>query len=195
MNIETKNPVFWLKGHKTLLRPLEERDLTVIYQGINDPETWQYLANTWPKGKELEKDWIKKKQQMPTDDMTLAVCAHDGELIGTMGLHKIDWINRTAETGTVIFSADHRGKGYGYDAKMMLLYYAFRMLNLHLVTSRAIGFNDRSVNYSQKCGYKVDTRLRQRLFRDGNYYDEVILSVLCSEWLPLWEKFKQGLSN
>jgi RimJ/RimL family protein N-acetyltransferase len=119
--------------------------------------------------------------------------ALEGELIGTMGLHRIDYQNGTATTGSVIFDERYRNQGYGTDAKMVLLDYVFNMLGLYLVESRVIGFNDRSAAYSQKCGYVVEARLRSRFYRFGQRHDEIILSVIRDEWLPLWEEYQKGL--
>jgi len=182
----------WRKGKTTFLRPLELADAPTVYWGINNPEAYEYLANTDPKGFGFEEEWIKSKQKPSSTDVTTAACLiATGELIGTMGLHKIDSINRTAVTGAVIFKAEHQGKGYGTDAKMTLLDYAFNFRNLELIESRVVGFNGRSARYSAKCGYVEEARLRRRHFRRGAWHDEIILSVIREEWLPLWEQYQR----
>jgi RimJ/RimL family protein N-acetyltransferase len=157
--------VFWRKGKKTMLCPLEIGDAPVIYRDINHPDSYSFLLSTNPKGLGFEEDWIKSKQKTDGKDITVGICTLEGLLIGTMGLHYIEMIHRTAVTGSVIFDESYRNKGYGTDAKMVLLDYAFNILGLEVVESRAIGFNERSSAYSQKCGYKVEARLRSRFFR------------------------------
>jgi RimJ/RimL family protein N-acetyltransferase len=194
MTEETKaTRVYWRKGKKTLLCPLEIGDASVIYRGINHPDSYSFLLSTDPKGLGYEEEWIKSKQKSDGKDITVGICTLEGELIGTMGLHQIDHLHGRAITGSVIFDEKYRNQGYGTDAKMVLLDYAFNMLGLAVVESRAIGFNDRSAAYSVKCGYKVEARLRSRFFRFGQRHDEIILSVLREEWLPLWEEYKQDL--
>jgi RimJ/RimL family protein N-acetyltransferase len=185
--------VFWRKGKKTMLCPLEVGDAPVIYRGINHPDAYGFLLNTDPKGLGFEEDWIKSKQKPDERDLTVGICTLEGILIGTMGLHRIDLLHGKATTGSVIFDETYRNQGYGTDAKMTLLDYAFNMLGLEVVESRAIGFNDRSSAYSQKCGYKVEARLRSRFYRFGQRHDEIVLSVVRDEWLPLWEEYKKGL--
>ncbi len=194
MTEETKTTrVYWRRGKKTLLCPLEIGDAPVIYRGINNPDSYSFLLNTDPKGLGFEEDWIKSKQKPDGKDITVGICTHEGLLIGTMGLHHIDLLNRTAVTGAVIFDEAFRSKGYGTDAKMVLLDYAFNMLGLEVVESRVIGFNKRSSAYSQKCGYKVEARLCSRFYRFGKRHDEIILSVVRKDWLPLWKKYKKDL--
>jgi RimJ/RimL family protein N-acetyltransferase len=185
--------VFWRKGKMTTLCPLEVTDAPAIYRGINHPDSYSFLLNTGPRGLGFEEDWIKSKQKLDEKDITVGICTHEGLLIGTMGLHHIDLLNRTAVAGAVIFDEAFRNKGYGTDAKMVLLDYGFNMLGLEVVESRVIGFNKRSSAYSQKCGYKVEARLRSRFYRFGKRHDEIILSVVRKDWLPLWKKYKKDL--
>jgi len=194
MTEETKSTrVFWRKGKKTMLCPIEITDAPVIYRGVNHPDSYSFLLNTDPKGLGFEEEWIKSKQKTDGKDLTVAICTLQGVLIGTMGLHQIDHLHSRAVTGSVIFDEAFRNQGYGTDAKMVLLDYAFNMLGLHVIESRVIGFNNRSASYSQKCGYKVEARLRSRFYRFGQRHDEIILSVLRDEWLPLWEEYKKDL--
>lgn len=193
MSEQTPNAI-WRQGKETFLRPLELNDAPIIYRGINEPSAYEYLANTDPKGFGFEEEWINSKQKPSDSDIAVAICLlQTGELVGTMGLHKIDPVHRTATTGAVIFAKEHQGKGYGTDAKMTLLDYAFNFRNLELIESRVIGFNGRSARYSAKCGYVEEARLRRRYFRRGKWHDEIILSVTKDEWLPLWEKFRQEI--
>jgi RimJ/RimL family protein N-acetyltransferase len=169
---------------------LEAAHAAIIYRGINQPDTYEYLNSTLPKGLSFEEAWLERMQTPSEKQLVVGICTEADELIGTMGLHNIDLINRVAETGSVIFAEQHRNQGYATDAKMVLLEYAFNYLGLYIVTSRAIGFNGRSAAYSKKCGYVEEARLRSRIFRNGERHDEIILSVTREEWLPLWEAYQ-----
>jgi RimJ/RimL family protein N-acetyltransferase len=188
MSIDAKEVQF-LVGKKVKLRPLFEADLQLCLKWINDPEVRVFLSSHLPVGLEKELEWLKR---LNTDGgVTLAIVTiADNKHIGNIGLHRIDWKDRKAETGTVIGEKDYWGKGYGTDAKMILLDYAFNNLNLHKITSRVLAFNKRSLHYSLHCGYKVEGTLRQSVFRNGKYWDEILLGVFKEEWLPYWKKFK-----
>ena len=98
--------------------------------------------------------------------------------------------NRTATTGSMIMQENHRGQGYGTDAKMLLLAYAFLELDLFKVRSQVIGSNTRSARYSAKCGYAEEGRLRAELLRDGVRHDLIQLAVFKNVWLPLWAEYQ-----
>ncbi len=102
--------------------------------------------------------------------------------IGTIGLHNINWVDRNATTGTVIGEAKHRGKGYSKDAKMVLLEYAFLTLGMHKIISHADARNIASIEYSKSCGYVFESRLKEHLFRNGEWVDMVSLACFYKDW-------------
>ncbi len=113
----------------------------------------------------------------------------DGKPIGTMGIHAIDYRHRIATTGALIGESGYWGKGYGSEAKMLLLEYAFNTLNLRKICSEVIAFNERSTKYSLKCGYKIEGTKKLHHYAKGQYWDVIQLAVFREDWLPLWEAF------
>jgi RimJ/RimL family protein N-acetyltransferase len=111
--------------------------------------------------------------------------------IGTIGIHRLDYENRIAVTGAAIGEKDCWGKGYGTEAKMLLLDFAFNTLNLRKIYSHVLVNNPRSKRYSEKCGYVIEAKLPQHHFRDGTYVDEWILAVYAETWQTLWAKTKK----
>jgi RimJ/RimL family protein N-acetyltransferase len=158
----------------------------------NEPESRQYLGRVMPIGEKQEAEWAERANTSANDAVfVIALKDKKRTPIGTMGLHRIDWVNRRATTGSVMLE-DHCGKGFGSDAKMLLLNWAFNELGLRKIESRVLAFNGRSQAYSEKCGYKEVARLREHTLRRGAYHDEVILEVYVEEWRKLWEKFEAG---
>ncbi|HEY9481177.1 MAG TPA: GNAT family protein [Candidatus Paceibacterota bacterium] len=183
--------VVFLRGKKTLLRPLEEEDLPLLTKWINDREVTRYLVTYLPMSAEKERDWFMKLKDNK-DEVTLGVCLLDGTLIGVMGTHHIDWKDRITTTGAFIGDKRYWGKGYGTDAKMQLLNYCFNTLNLRKIQSRVIAFNARSLAYSKHCGYQIEGTSRLETFKEGKYWDVVDLGLFREEWLPYWEKYLKG---
>lgn len=111
--------------------------------------------------------------------------------IGNIGIHGIERENGIATTGAAIGEKDCWGKGYGTEAKMILLEYAFNTLNLRKIYSRVLAINPRSRAYSEKCGYVLEAILPKHHFRQGRYVDELVLAVYADAWRTLWEKTKR----
>ncbi|OGZ07946.1 MAG: hypothetical protein A2942_03115 [Candidatus Lloydbacteria bacterium RIFCSPLOWO2_01_FULL_50_20] len=187
-----ERPVIFLEGKKVILRPLNKHtDAEKLQRWINDPEVRHNLVMIFPQTLKNEEDFIDRGGDAAKGVVLGMVLKETGELIGTMALHEIDWPNRNASTGAMIGEKKYWGKGYGTDAKMLLLDYAFNTLNLHTVSSTAFAFNKRSIRYSIHCGYKVEGVQRSRLFRSGRYWDRVHLGVSKREWLPIWRRYKE----
>jgi RimJ/RimL family protein N-acetyltransferase len=183
----THAPVKFLIGERLYLRPIEESDLTRCQRWINNPEVRQFIATQFPVDEIGERDWhTKRNRSVPPSSMTFAIILNDGdEHIGNMGLERIDWHNRSAITGTLIGDPQHRGKGYGSAAKMLLLGYCFDTLGLERVATKVLATNERSLRCQLKCGYKEEGRLRRTHFVAGRWCDTVILSILADEWRAL----------
>jgi RimJ/RimL family protein N-acetyltransferase len=180
--------IVFLRGKKTVLRPLLESDIPLLQKWINDPDVRQFLKRIFPAMEADEREWLERMHKNPDKDVVLMIIVK-GQPIGTMGLHDINWKDRVATTGAMIGEKSFWGKGYGTDAKMALLNYAFNTLGLRKVMSRVFAFNKRSLAYSLHCGYKIEGRLSRQRFAYGRYWDEIILGLFKSQWLPYWDAF------
>lgn len=184
--------VVFLRGRKTILRPLNKlTDLPKLLVWINDPEVNRYLLSFLPQTVEDEEKWFDSLVEKKNTDIVLAIETRSGKFIGTMGLHRISWKDGVATTGALIGEKRYRGKGYGTDAKMALLNYAFNTLNLRKVCSSVVGFNGRSLAYNFHCGYRREGRRRKQFFKNGRYWDEILLACFKRQWLPIWERYRR----
>jgi RimJ/RimL family protein N-acetyltransferase len=185
-----KSKVVFLKGRKVNLRPFSKEDIPTITRWINDPETRKFVTMTFPQTEKQEEEWYNK---LSSDDknIVLGIETKDGKLIGIMGLHGINWVFRTGTTGAIIGEKSYRGKGYGTDAKMQFLNYAFNTLNLHKICSSVLAFNKRSLQYSRNCGYKKEGHKKRHVFKNGKYWSLIELGVFKENWLPKWKKYQR----
>lgn len=173
--------IVFLEGKDVNLRPLKkETDLPRCLKWMNDLETKQYLLVILPIEWSNEEKWFDRERGQ--SDIVLAIETKEGEYVGNIGLHKIDWIFRHGEIGIVIGEKSYREKGLGTQAVRLLVDYAFSQLNFHRVEYRAIADNERSVKTAQKVGFKMEGRRRETVYRNGKYKDDVILGLLKEEW-------------
>lgn len=188
----SESGVVFLEGSKTILRPFEKStDLQDAVRWVNDPANRQFILQCFPMTMQREEEWFDKHGKSDTE-VTLAIVAKpELRLIGSIGLHRIEWKNRVAMTGTIIGDGRYRDKGYGTDAKMTLLEYAFHELGLNKVTSSAFASNPRSIAYSLRCGYVIEGRRRQQVYKNGRFGDIVELGVLRREWEPIWRRWRK----
>ncbi|OHA34246.1 MAG: hypothetical protein A2928_03200 [Candidatus Taylorbacteria bacterium RIFCSPLOWO2_01_FULL_45_15b] len=180
-------------GPRVYLRPMTKKDLPNITRWINDPEVTQYLLTVYPLRFEDEEKWFESLGERKGKDSVFAiVLKHDHKMIGVMGLHSIDNLHGIAETGSFIGEKRYWGKGYGSEAKMLVLEYAFNAVNLRKVNSSVHAFNIRSKKSLEKCGYRVEGRRVKQYYKNGEYVDSILLAVFKEDFLPLWKKFEKS---
>jgi RimJ/RimL family protein N-acetyltransferase len=170
-------------------------DLEPLLEWMNDPEVTQYILTYLPIMREDEEVWFENLKTCGNNRALFAIETHDGNFIGNISAHRIDWRARTASSGTIIGDKNHWGKGYGTDAKMLQLAYVFQTLNLRKITASVLGFNERSARYLMGCGYKQIGVRKKQFFQNGKYCDEILLEVFKQDWLPLWRKYKKKIKS
>ncbi len=190
--IEEKEPVVFLMGKRIYMRPVELADAPVLQRYANDPGVRRMVSNQFPHSLISEEEWIKKLSKDSTKEVVLGIVLKDtDQVIGVMGLHHINWKDRTATTGAIIGKEEWRGKGYGTEAKMLFLNHAFNELNLRKICSVALEFNQLSLGFNAKCGYKEEGRQKKHVFVNGDYVDVVLTAVFREDFLPLWKVYKE----
>jgi RimJ/RimL family protein N-acetyltransferase len=174
-----------LIGERVRLRSIEQEDLPTFVRWFNDPEVRQYLMMYEPMSMAKEERWFEEMLERK-NDFVFAIEAQIGEQwvpIGNVGLHRIDWKNRTAVFGIALGEKAYWGQGFGTDATRTMLRFAFEELNLHRVELEVFDFNSRAMRSYEKAGFRHEGTRRQALFRHGRYHDVHLMSILQSEYL------------
>ena len=63
-----------------------------------------------------------------------------------------------------------------------MLDHAFGALGLHRIALFVFEFNERAVRAYKRCGFVIEGRARESIWRDGRWWDELAMSVLESDW-------------
>jgi UDP-4-amino-4,6-dideoxy-N-acetyl-beta-L-altrosamine N-acetyltransferase len=171
-------------GEKSHLRAIEREDIPTFVRWLNDPEVRHYLNLYLPLSKAQEEEWFAAHLR---DDSSrvFTIETEDGVAIGNIGLHDLDWKNRSALLGIVIAEKEYWGQGYGSDAITALLRFAFGEMNLHRIWLAVFDFNERAIRCYEKCGFRHEGRAREAMFRDGRYHDALQMAILQQEFTGL----------
>src|SRR3989344_3195551 len=121
-----------LVGKTTRLRPVKVSDTIMLYRWINSKRLNRFLGVEIPISLAKERKKVRDMVTKTKYAKHFIIERQDtGEPIGMMSLHHIDNHNKKATTGAYIAYEKYWGKGYGSDAKMALLKYAFLKLKLN----------------------------------------------------------------
>lgn len=169
-------------GRKVYLRPLETADAAQLQPWVNDPEVSRYLNAFRPQRLEDEQQFVERVNAGGENlGFGVALCEND-RLIGTAGLHRIDWKNRSAGFGISIGVPGEWGKGYGTEATRLVVQVAFERINMHRVWLLVYEFNERGRRCYERVGFKTEGVLRDYQFADGRYWDAHLMAILQPEW-------------
>jgi RimJ/RimL family protein N-acetyltransferase len=120
------------------------------------------------------------------DSMAMAVHVQESNrLIGTCAFSQLDGDNGSAMYHITIGEKDVWGHGYGTDATRVMARHAFETLGLHRIGLAVFEFNERAIRSYLSCGFTVEGRAREAIWRDGRWWDELTMSLLESEWRRL----------
>lgn len=177
-----RNPV--MTGPRLYLRPTETEDgrlLAAYYHA--EPEAGIWFGARTPHSPFAKAAWLAEASVPYPVTVPLSVCRRDDDAyLGFVALFDVDYVNRTAESGSYL-GPPHRDQGYGTEAKHLLLELAFEHLQLHLIWSVVWQHNPRSAAALLKQGYQPAGRTHWRGTRGGVYADELLFDLLREEWV------------
>ena len=173
----SKKGIEFLSYKRIYLRPFEKEDITSIYRShVNDLSDYG-IAVRFPQSKKELEIYQKNKLDSPNSIFFSVCLKKNDELIGTASLSSINWVNKYATYGRLIFS-HHQNKGYGTELLLALKKYAFKDLNLKNIWTMALKNNQKSIKSNSKSlGRKVGI-LKKFEFKNGKYQDVIIIQHL-----------------
>lgn len=172
-------------GTKTKLREYKKDDVEIVKKYINQPEVKSLLHAGIPYLYTLEDEmkWYEEISALK-DTYSFAIeTIEDEKYIGGCGINNVDWKNSVAEIGIFIGNKDYWGKGYGTDAMQVLIKFIFNEMNINKIKLQVFSFNERAIKCYKKCGFMVEGVLRQEIFRNGRYHDDIVMGLLRDDYL------------
>jgi len=174
-------------GKRVRLRPIRREDVPVLLRWMNDSELMRLWARPVPlvTEQELLRDLEGRFSRFDVAGYFM-IEREDGAPIGRIDFEGLDERTRSAEVMLLIGEAESRGRGYGTDALITLLGYLFRQRNLHRVWLGVLDWNAPAIRSYEKVGFTVEGRLREDLYFDGRYHDQLVMSILRDEFEMRW---------
>lgn len=170
-----------LQGKITQLRALERDDMPLLQKWMNDSELTYWLGPRAPISLEEQNHWFDlllanpSKRKLMIEDL-------EGNAIGLVSLMNINYKDNCAEFGIYLGENNSLGKGYGKDATETMLRFAFRELGLNRIYLFVLQENARAIKSFESCGFTQDAVLRESMFFNGIYHNQVLMSILHSEF-------------
>ena len=175
-----KNP--FLTGERIYLRPLEREDAGIFVPWINDQEITRTLVLYRPMNRDDEEEFIARAAKERGGIVFGIALKKDDRLIGNTAFHAIHPKDRHAGFGILIGDKKEWDRGYGTEATALMARYAFTTLNLNRIWLHVYEYNPRGRRAYEKVGFRVEGTLRKHCFREGRYWDVIVMGLLREEW-------------
>jgi RimJ/RimL family protein N-acetyltransferase len=151
-----------------------------MIEWLADLDVTRYILRRTPPALHEEDDFLKRMAEDRTE--VFWAIEVDGTLVGTTGIHGIDWINAHATTGIMVGDKSYWRRGVATEAMRLRTRFAFHELNLHKLRTFVLADNAASRRALEKAGYRHAGTLREEHWSDGGWHDTWIGEVLREEW-------------
>jgi ribosomal-protein-serine acetyltransferase len=165
------------------IRPLAADDaaeLQALIEANSDLKEWM----PWAEEQDLsatERFLADAEKQLRRDDGFQAAIAPEGRIVGVVGFHAIDRLNRNTSIGYWL-AESARGQGVMTAAVRALVDHAFGEWNLHRIEIHCAPDNHRSRAIPERLGFREEARLRETELVGGRYLDSIVYGLLAPEW-------------
>ena len=175
--------VGFLEGERTVLRAFDEGDVEVWHSWFNDPLVTDGMnKGLYPNTREAQRHFLASMYSTKADLQLAIVHRATRRLIGTVGLHGIDFFNSTADISIVIGARDFWGQGFGKEAVAIMVQHAFQKLCLHKTTAGMFETNHGSRYLFESLGFRPEAVLREQAAWHGRRVDILRYGLLSREW-------------
>ena len=187
------NDYYW-QGERVRLRPMHADDAELwLAEERSDSEGVRFLnyGLDLPKSEHSAQAFAEKYAEFNNREerIMFSIETLAGELIGGINIHSMNTKNGTFETGSRIYSS-FRGHGYGFEAKILVLRYAFHELRYQKYNIRCMETNQPMIKQATRLGCQEEGRIRRHIYTDGKYHDELIFGLTREEFDELVTRLK-----
>ncbi len=173
-----------LEAENYYLRSLDIEDSEQFYRWSLDREVTIYSLSSYayPQSKSDIQKWLSTINVSSKSVSFGVCCTQSNQLIGYAGIVDISALNRSGEYFILIGEKEYWGKGVGTLVTKLVTNYAIQTLGLHRVQLTASALNLGAIKAYENAGYQHEGIMRQSGFRNGQFVDKVLMSVLSTEW-------------
>jgi len=169
-----------LVGEQVRLEPLTEAVLEDYLAAIADPEVRRLTGGSDHHERGTVAHWLATRADHHDRADWAAVRISDGAFVGEAVLNQLDIANASANFRILLAGPHVFGKGHGTEMTRLAVDHGFAV-GLHRISLTVFAFNPRARRVYERCGFVVEGRLRDALYQDGSWHDDILMSVLRSD--------------
>ena len=157
---------------------MTEDDLDLVRSWRNHPDIRKFMYTQHEFNADEHRAWFSRASA--DERRHLFIYERDAVPSGFVGFTRLVPGSSVADWG--FYVAPGAPSGTGRDLGGAALEYAFHELLLQKVNGQALAYNDPSIHFHERLGFKREGCLRQQHFDGNRYHDVVLFGLLSSEW-------------
>jgi ribosomal-protein-serine acetyltransferase len=168
------------------LRLLEEADADELFALIDANREHLGRWMPWVEHEHEPADVLPfiratRKQIADNDGLQTAIVDPDGRIVGMVGVHNVDWMNRKSSIGYWL-ARDEQGHGTMTEAVRAYVDHAFATWKLNRISIQAAPENTRSRAVPERLGFREEGILREVERVGDRVLDGVVYAMLAADW-------------
>jgi RimJ/RimL family protein N-acetyltransferase len=170
------------KGKQCYLSPIEPEDASIVAGWSNDLDISLKTGDTCHVISVEDQSNFLKNMNNDTSYAFTIIENETHKPIGIVRLMSVDFINRKAELGIFIGDQAYQGKGIGTEAVILMLDFAFNVLNLINIMLAVFSFNLNAQKTYKRLGFKEIGRRRKAVLHGSKSYDLIYMDLLAEDF-------------
>ena len=161
-------------------RNLKSHDLENVMNWRMSPHVTKYMNTDPVITIEKQKEWFDKLSS--GSEFYYWIIEVDANPCGLINLADMDKINNRCTWGYYIADKKQSSFQLAMSLEMSLYDFAFDKIGLNKVTGESFCINTAAVKMHELCGCETEGILKQHIFKNNQYYDVCIQSMLAEHW-------------
>lgn len=166
------------------LRNLEETDIEHFYSWINAKEVIKYSLSAFQNMRNINEVafWYDGLLSDESSYTQIIINDDNKNVIGYAGIAKIDKVNFSGEYFILIGDKSYHNKGIGAHVTKEIIKIGFEELNLNRIMLTVFEKNIGAFKAYCNAGFKIEGTLRQVSYRNNEFHNKIIMSILKQEY-------------
>jgi RimJ/RimL family protein N-acetyltransferase len=189
MGVKIEEAGMYFQTEQIKLRPFEPDDVSALRAYLNHPKLGgrRYIPGGFPgeiplstnQVEAIIKIWGEGKREAH-----LAIeLTEKNEIIGHA---EFEWSwDPIAPWMSIVIARPYQRRGYGTQVAQLVMGYLFENTPTNNVSGWMADWNQAGRSFSRKLGFKESGRPRREGFREGAYFDGILVDILRSEYKPV----------
>lgn len=124
------------------------------------------------------------------DKIYVAICEkQSNNIVGYTSISDIDHQNKSCCWSGIKIHPDYHGRKLSIMTGLLILKFVFEELNIERCTTYFLEDHVVSKKLTENIGFKHEGIQRNSVFKDGKYHNQIVVSILKSEYPAVKERF------